>query len=94
VVVRDCSRKGEVAPAEFYCSLEEGVPERIAQSVFGFPQRREFYEEQTVWCLLCRYSKYAEHLRKPGFLLRWFSIHAEHHVSVTSLQEILLLEEI
>jgi hypothetical protein len=28
MVVRDSRRKGEVAPAEFYCSLEEGVPER------------------------------------------------------------------
>jgi hypothetical protein len=59
--------EGEVALAEFYCSLEEGVPERVAPAVFGFQQRREFPGEQTVWCLLRRYSKYAEHLRKPYF---------------------------
>jgi hypothetical protein len=45
----------EALPAEFYCSLEEGVPERVAPEVFGFPQRREFPGEQTVWCLLQRY---------------------------------------
>jgi hypothetical protein len=51
-VVRDCRRRGEVAPAEFYCSLEEGVLERVAPALFGFPQRREFPGEQTVWFLL------------------------------------------
>jgi hypothetical protein len=60
-VVRDCRRREEVASAEFYCSLEEGVLERVALAVFGIPQRREFPEEQTVWFLLRRYSKYAEH---------------------------------
>jgi hypothetical protein len=94
VVVRDRRRRGEVAPAEFYCSLEEGVPERVARAVFGFPRRREFPREQTVWCLLRRYSKFSEHLRKPVFLLRRYSIHAEHHVGVTAPREILLLEEI
>jgi hypothetical protein len=84
VVVRDCRRRGEVAPVEFYCCLEEDVP-----AVFGFPQKRQFPGEQTVWCLLWRYSKYAEHLRKPVFLLRRYSIHAEHHVGVTALREIL-----
>jgi hypothetical protein len=74
--------------------MEEGVPERVAPAVFGFPQSREFPGEQTVWCLLRRYSKYAEHLRKPFFLLRRYSIHVEHHVGVTALREILLLEEI
>jgi hypothetical protein len=54
VVVKDCRRRGEVAQAEFYCSLEEGVPERVALAVFGFPQRREFPGEQTVWFLLRR----------------------------------------
>jgi hypothetical protein len=67
MVVRDRRRRGEVAPAEFYCSLEEGVPERVAPAIFGFPQRREFPGEQTVWFLVRRYSKYAEHLRKPFF---------------------------
>jgi hypothetical protein len=70
-VVRDHRRRGEVAPAEFYYSLEEGVPERVALVVFRFLQRREFPGDQTVWFLLWRYSKYAEHLRKlvinPGF---------------------------
>jgi hypothetical protein len=72
--------------------LEEGVPERVAPAIFGFQQRREFLGEQTVWFLLQRYSKYAEHLRKPVVLLRRYSIHTEHHVGV--LREILLLEEI
>jgi hypothetical protein len=87
MVVRDRRRRGEVAPAEFYCSLEEGVPERVARAVFGFPQRREFPGEQTVWCLLRRYSKYPEHLRKPVFLLRRYSIHAKLHMGVTTLRE-------
>jgi hypothetical protein len=52
---------------EFYCSLEEGVQERVAPVVFRFLQRREFPGEQTVWCLLRRYLKYAAHLRKPAF---------------------------
>jgi hypothetical protein len=52
---------------EFYCSLKEGVLGRTAPAVFGFPQRGEFPGEQTVWFLLRRYSKYAEHLRKPLF---------------------------
>jgi hypothetical protein len=90
-VVRDRRSRVEVAPAEFYCSLEEGVTERIAPAVFGFPQRREFPGKQTVWCLLRRYSKYAEHLRQPVFSLQRYSIHAEHHVGVTALREILLL---
>jgi hypothetical protein len=87
VLVRDRRRRGEIALAEFYCSLEEGVLERVAPAVFGFPQRREFPGEQTVWCLLRWYSKYAEQLRKPVFC-------SEHHVGVTALREILLLEEI
>jgi hypothetical protein len=90
VVVRDRRRREEVAPAEFYCSLEEGVPERVAPAVFGFPQRREFPGEHTVWCLLemCRTPQ------ETGFLLRRYSIHAEHFVGVTALGEILFLEEI
>jgi hypothetical protein len=80
VVVRDRKRRGEVAPAEFYCSLEEGVPGRTAPAVFGFPQRGEFPGEETVWFLLRRYSKYAKHLREPVILLRQYSIHVEHHV--------------
>jgi hypothetical protein len=67
VVVRDRRRRGKVALAEFYCSLEEGVSERIAPAVFGFPQGREFPGEQTVWCLLPRYSKNKEPLRKQFF---------------------------
>jgi hypothetical protein len=57
MVVRECRRRGEVAPAELYCCLEEGVPERVAPAVFGFPQRREFPGEQTVWCLLLTVRK-------------------------------------
>jgi hypothetical protein len=48
VVVRDRRRRGEVVPLEFYCSLEEGVLERVAPVGFGFPQRREFPGEQAV----------------------------------------------
>jgi hypothetical protein len=44
--------------------------------------------------LFRQYSKYAEHLSTPFFWLRQYSIHAEHHVCVTALREILLLEEI
>jgi hypothetical protein len=61
------AQQNEAPPAEFYCSLEEGVPGRTALSVFGFPQRGEFPGKQTVWFLLRRYSKYAEHLKKPFF---------------------------
>jgi hypothetical protein len=83
VVVRDCRRRGEVALAEFYCSLEEGVLGRTAPAVFGFPQRGEFPREQTVWFLLPCYSKYTKHLRKPVFFwLRRYSINADHHVGV------------
>jgi hypothetical protein len=69
MVVRDRRRKGEVAPAEFYCSLEEGipVPGRSALEVFGFPQRGKFPGKQTVWFLLRPYSKNEEHLRKSFF---------------------------
>jgi hypothetical protein len=38
VVVRDRRRRGEVAPAEFYCYLEEGVLESTAPAVFGILQ--------------------------------------------------------
>jgi hypothetical protein len=61
------AQQNEAPPAEFYCSLEEGIPERVAPAVFGIPQRREFPGEQSVWFLLQRYSKYAEHPRKPVF---------------------------
>jgi hypothetical protein len=82
MVVRDCRMRGEVAPAEFFCSLEEGVLGRTALAVFGFPQRGKFPGEQTVLFLLQRYSIYAEHLRKPVYLLWGYSIHTEHHVCV------------
>jgi hypothetical protein len=62
--------------------LEEGVPERVAPTVFRIPQRRKFPGEQTVRFLLQRYFKYAEHLRKPFFPLQQYYIHAEHHVGV------------
>jgi hypothetical protein len=84
MVVRDHRRRGEVAPAEFYCSLKEGVLGRTAPVVFGFPHRREFPGEQSVWFLLRWYSKYAEHLRKPVFVAPevLYSIHTEHHMGV------------
>jgi hypothetical protein len=62
--------------------------ERDAPAVFGFPQRREFPGEQTVWCLLRQYSKYADHFRKPVF----FGPAAFY--SSRTPREILLLEEI
>jgi hypothetical protein len=46
VVVRGHRWRGEVAPEEFYCYLEKGIPERVAPAVFGFPQRREFLESK------------------------------------------------
>jgi hypothetical protein len=66
-VVRHHKRRGEVALAKFYCSLEESFLEKVALLVCGFLQRRKFPREQTVWCLLRRYWKYTEHLRKPVF---------------------------
>jgi hypothetical protein len=60
----------------------EGVPERDARAVFGFPQKREFPREQTVWSLLRLYLKYAEYLRKLVFWLQRYSIHAEPHMGV------------
>jgi hypothetical protein len=65
--------------------LEECVPERVAPAVFGIPQRREFPGEQTIWFLLWRYSKYAEHLKKMVFLHWQYSVIAEHHVGVDQL---------
>jgi hypothetical protein len=50
VVVRDCRRRGEVAPAEFYCSLEENVPGRTAPAIFRFPLRGEIPREHN--CLV------------------------------------------
>jgi hypothetical protein len=49
--------------------LEEGVPERVALAVFGFPKRGEFPGEQTVWFLLWQYSKYAEHHMYSSIIL-------------------------
>jgi hypothetical protein len=47
VVITDRRRRGEVAPVEFYSSLEEGVPKRVALAVFGFLQRRVFPRKET-----------------------------------------------
>jgi hypothetical protein len=66
-LLRQTAQQNEASPAEFYCSLEEGVPERVAPAVFGIPQRREFPGEHTVRFLLWRYLKRAEHLRKLVF---------------------------
>jgi hypothetical protein len=93
VVVRDRRRRVEVAPAEFYCSLEEGAPERVAPVVFGIPQIREFPGEQTVWFLLRRFSKYAEHLGNWFFAPAvFYSRRAPRGCS--ALREILFLQEI
>jgi hypothetical protein len=40
------------------------------------------------------YSKYAGAPQETVFLLRQYSLHAEHHGGVTALREILLLEKI
>jgi hypothetical protein len=42
------AHQNEAPPAEFYCSLEECVPKRVALAVLGFLQRREFSGEQTI----------------------------------------------
>jgi hypothetical protein len=78
----------------FYCSLEEGLLERVAPLVFGFLQRREFPGEQTVWFLLQKYSNYAEHLKKPVYFLWRYSFQAEHYVRVLLCGKSILLEEI
>jgi hypothetical protein len=70
-MVRDRRRRGEVLQHTAQ-HIEEGVTRRTAPVVFGFPQRGEFPGEQTVRFLLWRYSKYAEHLRKPFFCLGGF----------------------
>jgi hypothetical protein len=49
MVVRDCRRRGELAPVEFYCYLEEGVPGRAAPVVFRVLQRRKFPGELPAW---------------------------------------------
>jgi hypothetical protein len=36
------AQQNEAPLADFYCSLEEGVPERVVTAVFRFSQRREF----------------------------------------------------
>jgi hypothetical protein len=81
-LLRRTAQQNEAPPAEFYCSLEKGGPGRTAPAVFRFRQRGEFPGEQTVRFLLRRYLKYAQHLRKRGFLLRRdrYSIHVEHHI--------------
>jgi hypothetical protein len=46
-----------------------------------FRREGNFLEEN---CLVIApgFSKYAEHLRKPVFLLRRYSFHTEHHMGV------------
>jgi hypothetical protein len=73
---------GRAPPAEFYCSLEEGIQESVATAVFRFPQRGEFPGEQTVWFLLQLYSKYAEH-HMYSSIVRSFSY---NHGQVCQLQ--------
>jgi hypothetical protein len=78
---------------EFYCSLEEGVPERVAPAVFGFPQRRNQESKLSGVC----FGGIRNMQSTSGnrfFWLRRYSIHAEHHVGVTARQEIILLKEI
>jgi hypothetical protein len=43
VVVRDRRRRGEVAPADFYCYFEEGVSGRAALAESGFITPAVFY---------------------------------------------------
>jgi hypothetical protein len=45
-----------------------GILERVALAVFGFPQRGEFPGEQVFAPAV--FNRYAQHLRKPFFLLR------------------------
>jgi hypothetical protein len=81
-VVRDRRRRGEVAPEEFYCYLEEGVPGRAASAIFGVPQRGEFPGEQTAWFCSAGIRNTQSTSGNRFFLLRRYSNHAEHHVGV------------
>jgi hypothetical protein len=47
-LLRWTAQQNEAPPADFYCSLEEGVPKRVAMVVLEFLQRGEFPREQTV----------------------------------------------
>jgi hypothetical protein len=93
MVVRDHRRRGEVAPAEFYCSLEEGVPGRTALAVFGFPQRGNFPEGKlSGFCsggIRNMQSTSGHRFFAPAV---FYSRRAPHGCS--ALREILLLEEI
>jgi hypothetical protein len=45
------AQQNEAPPAEFLCSLEEDVLQRVvAPAVIGTPQRREFPAEQKLLC--------------------------------------------
>jgi hypothetical protein len=50
MLLRRTAQQNEAPPAELYCSLEVGFPERVAPVVFGFLQRGEFPKELTGFC--------------------------------------------
>jgi hypothetical protein len=56
-----------------------GILDRAAPLVLGLPGRLEFSWEQTVWFLLWQYYKIRRAPQENVFLLRQYSIHAEHH---------------
>jgi hypothetical protein len=92
-LLRWTAQQNEAPPAEFYCSLEEGVPERVALAVFGFPQRREVsMSKLSGFCS----SDIRNTKRTSGnrffALAVFFSRRAP--CGYSALQEFLLLEEI
>jgi hypothetical protein len=64
------AQQNEVRPAESYFPLEDG---HIGESCSGGIQ---IAGEQTVWCLLRRYSKINKAPQETCFLLQQYSIHA------------------
>jgi hypothetical protein len=93
MVVRDRRRKGEVAPGEFYCYLEEGVLGRAAPALFGILHGGEFPREQMAWfCsggIQNTQSTSGKRFFGSGGILFMHST-----IRVSALWEILLLEEI
>jgi hypothetical protein len=93
VMVRDRRRRGEVAPAGSITKWGSscGILMLVRGGCSGESCSgviRNSAEKGISWwancqVLLRRYSKYAEHLRKPVFLLRRYSIHTENHAVVS-----------
>jgi hypothetical protein len=93
VVVRDRRRRGEVAPAEFYCYLEEGVLGRATPAVFGVPQRGKFPRGQTAWFCSGDFQ-ITQSISGNHFFCSGGILFMQSTTWVSVLREILLLEEI